>query len=250
LNLAKLDGAIRFDGVRFSYASDDEQPVLADIDLQIEPGETIAIVGRSGSGKSTLMKLILGLYGPTRGRVAIDGHDLRSLSHATLRRRIGVVPQDVFLFSGTIRDNIASGDPDVPLDRIVGAARLAGAHDFICEFGTGYDTKVGERGMSLSGGQRQRVALARALLHEPDILLLDEATSSLDNVSERAIQRNLQGVTRDRTTVIIAHRLSTVRHADRILVMDEGQIVEQGTHEQLIRRGGLYATLVGEQLNQ
>jgi ATP-binding cassette subfamily B protein len=206
-------------------------------------------VGRSGSGKSTLAKLILGLYVANEGRVFIDGHDVRSLSRRVLRRRMGVVPQEVFLFSGTIRENIALGAPDCPFDRLVAVARLAGAHEFIGEMGLGYDTRVGERGMSLSGGQRQRIALARALLHDPDVLVLDEATSALDNESERAIQRNMAEASRGRTTIVIAHRLSTVQSADRILVLDRGALVESGSHAELLERGGLYAHLVGQQLS-
>lgn len=184
------------------------------------------------------MKLIQGLYLPDRGRITVDGHDLRTIQHASLRRRMGALPQDVFLFSGTIRDNIAMSDPDFPMSRVIEVAKLAGAHDFICETGLGYETKVGERGQSLSGGQRQRIALARALLHDPDVLLLDEPTSSLDGAAERTIQRNLSRFCRSKTVVIIAHRLSTVRDADRIIVMDQGRIVDQGTHEELLLRGG------------
>jgi len=244
----QLAGEIHFDGVEFSYGGAGEELALRGVDLSIEPGETVAVVGRSGSGKSTLMKLVLGLYEPTKGRVAIDNHDLRNLSHAAIRRRLGVVPQDVFLFSGTVRENIAVGDPDTSFDEVVAAAQLAGAHEFICKLGMGYDTKVGERGMSLSGGQRQRIALARALVHDPEILILDEATAALDNATEREIQLNLERAKRGRTTLIIAHRLSTVRNADRILVMENGKVVEDGTHDELLHRGGLYRTLVGEQL--
>ena len=210
----------------------------------------MAVVGRSGSGKSTLAKLILGLYLPTKGKVLIDGHDVRALNRKALRRRIGVVPQEVFLFSGTVRENIALGDPDVPFDRIVDAAKKGGAHEFISALALGYDTKVGERGTSLSGGQRQRIALARALLRNPDILILDEATSALDNESERAIQASLKDAVRGRTTIIVAHRLSTVRNADRILVLDAGSIVEQGRHEELVGKRGLYASLVGQQVEE
>jgi ATP-binding cassette subfamily B protein len=183
-----------------------------------------------------------------KGRVAIDNHDVQNISHAALRRRVGVVPQDVFLFSGTVRENIAAGDPDTSFDAVVAAAQLAGAHEFICRLGMGYDTKIGERGTSLSGGQRQRIALARALVHNPEILILDEATAALDNATEREIQLNLNRAMRGRTTLIIAHRLSTVRNADRILVMDNGRIVDEGAHDDLILRGGLYRILVGEQL--
>ena len=249
LSLARLKGSIRFENVSFRYASGQDRPTLANLNFDIRPGEKIAVVGRSGSGKTTLAKLILGLYLASVGRVFIDGHDLRTLSRRNLRRRIGVVPQNVFLFSGTIRENIALGDPDTPFDRVVAASRIAGAHDFVTEMALGYDTKVGERGMSVSGGQRQRIALARALLRDPDILLLDEATSALDVESERAIQSNLEGASRGRTTIIIAHRLSTVQNADRIMVIDRGAIVELGTHAQLLDKGGLYAHLVGQQLS-
>jgi ABC-type multidrug transport system fused ATPase/permease subunit len=210
----------------------------------------VAIVGPSGSGKSTLMKLIQGLYLPNHGRITVDGHDLRTIQHAALRRRIGALPQEVFLFSGTIHDNIALTDPDVPMSRVIDVAKLAGAHEFICNTGLGYETKVGERGQSLSGGQRQRIALARALLHDPDILLLDEPTSALDGRAERTIQRNLSTAYETKTVLIIAHRLSTVRDADRILVMDKGRIIDQGTHNELLKRGGLYAELVGQQLSE
>jgi len=246
----KLTGAITLESVTFRYSMGQEKPSLANFTLQVQPGEHLAVVGRSGSGKSTLGKLMLGLYTPTEGRILIDGHDVRLLSPQALRRRIGVVPQDVFLFSGSARENISAGDPDTPLERIVRAAQLAGAHDFIAANPLGYDMKVGERGMSLSGGQRQRIALARALLHDPDVLVLDEATSSLDAESERTIQRSLEAAAQSRTTIVIAHRLSTVRNADRIIVLDGGCLVEQGTHEELIGRGGLYASLVGQQVQE
>lgn len=249
LSLSRLEGNIRFENVSFRYVAGQDRPTLANLSFEIRPGEKIAVVGRSGSGKTTLAKLILGLHLASEGRVFIDGHDLRTLSKRNLRRRIGVVPQEVFLFSGTIRENIALGDADTPFDRIVAASRLAGAHDFVTEMALGYDTKVGERGMSVSGGQRQRIALARALLRDPDILLLDEATSSLDVESERAIQANLEGACRGRTTIIIAHRLSTVQNADRIMVIDRGAIVELGTHAGLLEKRGLYAHLVGQQLS-
>lgn len=250
LSLKKLDGRITFEKATFRYSPGAEKPTLAGIDLEIKPGETVAVVGRSGSGKSTLAKLILGLYLPTKGKVLIDGHDVRALNRRALRRRVGVVPQEVFLFSGTVRENIALGDPDVPFERIVDAAKKGGAHDFISALALGYDTKVGERGTSLSGGQRQRIALARALLRNPDILILDEATSALDNESERAIQASLKDAVRGRTTIIVAHRLSTVRNADRILVLDAGTIVEQGSHDALVEKRGLYASLVGQQVEE
>jgi len=250
LTPSRLQGRICLENVTFSYKGDEDELALTEVNLDIAAGETVALVGRSGSGKSTLARLILGLYEPTRGRITLDGNDLRTISRAALRRRMGVVPQEIFLFSGTIRENIAVGEPEVSFEEVVEAARRAGAHEFISEMGMGYDTKVGERGMSLSGGQRQRIALARALLRNPDLLILDEATSSLDNISDRAIQRNLEQAAAGRTTLVIAHRLSTVRYADRIVVMDAGRIVEEGTHEQLLRCGGLYTTLIGQQLNQ
>ena len=249
LILPRLDGAITFENVSFRYTAGQDRPTLANLSFEIRPGEKIAVVGRSGSGKTTLAKLILGLYFASEGRVFIDGHDLKTISRRNLRRRIGVVPQDVFLFSGTVRENIALGDPDTSFERVVAAARMAGAHDFISEMALGYDTKVGERGMSISGGQRQRIALARALLRDPDVLVLDEATSALDVESERAIQANLDGASRGRTTIVIAHRLSTVRNADRIIVIDRGAIVEAGSHADLLKKGGLYAHLVGQQLS-
>ncbi len=243
-----IQGRIRLEKVTFSYQGDVEEAALREVSLEIEPGEQIAVVGRSGSGKTTLMKLLLGLYQPTQGRVSIDHHDLRRVDLAAIRRRVGAVPQDVYLFSGTVAENIALADPGASMQRIIAAAQAAHAHDFIVELGLGYQTKVGERGQSLSGGQRQRIALARALLREPAILLLDEATSALDNVSEREVQSNLKELARGRTTLIIAHRLTTVRHADRIVVMDEGRIVGQGTHAELLKEGGLYADLAGTEL--
>jgi len=248
MSLPQIEGNIRFENVSFRYTAGQDRPTLANLSFTINAGEKIAIVGRSGSGKSTLAKLVLGLYLPSEGRVFIDGHDIRTLSKHNLRRRIGVVTQDVFLFSGTIRENIAFGDPDVPFERIVAAAQVAGVHDFVTSMGLGYDTKVGERGMSLSGGQRQRVALARALLRDPSLIILDEATSALDTESERAIQANLDNACRGRTTIIVAHRLSTVQNSDRIFVIDQGTLVETGTHASLLGAGGLYAHLVGQQL--
>ena len=250
LYLSSLQGKIRFENITFKYSESQDKPVLAKVNLTISPGETIALVGRSGSGKTTLAKLLQGLYVPTKGRIFIDDHDIRNISLYSFRKQIGIVPQEVILFSGTIRENISMGSPEANLEEVTQAAKLAGAHGFISEMGLGYDTKVGEQGMSVSGGQRQRIALARALLNQPRILILDEATSALDTESEKAIQKNLEEATAERTTVIIAHRLSTVRNADRILVVDGGSIVEEGTHEELVKLGGLYQTLTGEQLDQ
>jgi ATP-binding cassette, subfamily B, bacterial len=200
-------------------------------------------VGATGAGKSTLVKLLLRFHDPREGRVLIDGHDLRQLSYTSLRRSIGYVSQEVFLFQGTVRDNIGYGRPGASTDDIEVAARLAEAHDFIAALPAGYDTVVGERGQKLSGGQRQRVSVARAILRDPAILLLDEATSAVDNETEAAIQRSLARVAEGRTAVVIAHRLSTVRHADRIWVLEGGRVAEAGTHDELVGAGGLYAAL-------
>ena len=203
----------------------------------------VGIVGPSGSGKSTLAKLIQRLYVPESGRVLIDGVDLAMIDSGWLRRQLGVVLQENILFNRSIRDNIALADPGAPIDRIIAAAKLAGAHDFILELREGYDTMVGERGNSLSGGQRQRIAIARALMRDPRILIFDEATSALDYESERIIQQNMSQIAKGRTVFIIAHRLSTVRFADRILTLHNGRLTEDGTHDELIRSGGRYSSL-------
>ncbi|MCB1753089.1 MAG: type I secretion system permease/ATPase [Gammaproteobacteria bacterium] len=240
--LPALRGEVRFNAVGFRYRSDRPE-VLRNIELKIDPGEVVGIVGRSGSGKSTLTRLVQRLHVPGSGRVLIDGIDLAMIDPAWLRRQIGVVLQENCLFNRSVRDNIALADPGAAMEKIVQAAQLAGAHEFILELAEGYDTLVGERGSTFSGGQRQRIAIARALLTNPRILILDEATSALDYESERIVQRNMHSICRDRTVFIIAHRLSAVRHADRILVIDQGQVVEQGAHETLIRRHGQYARL-------
>jgi len=234
-------GAVRFEDVRFAYAEGPE--VLRGLDIDIPAGETHAVVGLTGAGKSTVVKLLLRLYEASEGRVTIDGVDVRDLTFRDLRGAIGLVSQDVFLFDGSVRDNIAYGDPDAPDEAIEEAARLAEAHDFIEALPQGYDTVVGERGQKLSGGQRQRLSIARAIVRNPAILVLDEATSSVDNETEAAIQRSLETVSRNRTTLAIAHRLSTIRHADRIHVLERGEVREAGTHEELIEAGGLYAAL-------
>jgi ATP-binding cassette, subfamily B, bacterial HlyB/CyaB len=247
--LPPIQGEVYLDNVTFSYDGTEEAATLQNISFKVNPGETIAIVGRSGSGKSTLIKLLQGLYQPTKGRLLVDGHDVRHMSPQSLRSQQGVVPQDNFLFSGTILDNIRLQNSEVPLEKVVEAAKLAEAHSFIQDLALGYNTKVGERGANLSGGQRQRIAIARALLGDPAILILDEATSSLDTESERRFQQNLERISRNRTTFIIAHRLSTVQKADRILVLDRGILVEQGSHAELIQAQGLYFHLAQQQIN-
>jgi subfamily B ATP-binding cassette protein HlyB/CyaB len=240
--LPAIRGAVTFDHVGFRYRIDGPE-VLHDISLQVPAGQVIGIVGASGSGKSTLAKLIQRLYVPETGRVLVDGTDLALVDPAWLRRQIGVVLQENVLFNRSVRENIALADPAMPMERIIAAAQLAGAHEFILELAQAYDSMVGERGTTLSGGQRQRIAIARALVTDPRILIFDEATSALDYESERAIQQNLRQITLGRTVFIIAHRLSTVRQVDRILTIDRGRLVEDGTHDELIRTGGRYATL-------
>jgi ATP-binding cassette, subfamily B, bacterial HlyB/CyaB len=249
LALTELKGAVVFEDITFRYSDEDDRNTLQNISFQAQPGETIAIVGRSGSGKSTLVKLLEGLYQPTQGRVIIDGHDIRHVDLRSLRSQLGVVPQDCFLFSGTILENITLHRAEYTLEQAIAVAKLAEAHSFIQALPLGYQTKVGERGCSLSGGQRQRIAIARALLSDPRILILDEATSSLDTESERRFQQNLTQISRGRTIFAIAHRLSTVRNADQVLVIDQGILVEQGKHEELMALKGLYFHLAQQQLN-
>ncbi len=242
-SLPPIQGRITFDQVVFRYQPGSSE-VLRNISLDIKPGEVIGIVGRSGSGKSTLTKLVQRLYVPERGRVLVDGLDLALADVSSLRRQIGVVLQENVLFNRSIRENIALTDPGAPLPKIMSAAKLAGAHEFILELPEAYDTEVGEQGSTLSGGQRQRIAIARTLLANPRILIFDEATSALDYESERIIQQNMKSICRNRTVIIIAHRLSAVRDADRIIVMEQGQIIEQGSHTELLQRqNGHYAYL-------
>jgi ATP-binding cassette, subfamily B, bacterial HlyB/CyaB len=238
----QLDGAIEFERVVFRY-SVRTQPVLRDVSLKIPAGQVVGIVGPSGSGKSTIAKLAQRLYQPEAGRVLVDGVDTAVLDPSWLRRQIGVVLQENILFNRSVRENIALADPALPMEQVIAAAKLAGAHDFICRMPQGYDTAIGERGVSLSGGQRQRIAIARALVGDPRILIFDEATSALDYESESIIQSNMRDIVKGRTVLIIAHRLSTVRSADRILTIENGAIAEDGTHEQLIAGGGRYAVL-------
>ena len=244
----EIKGDIRFERVFFRYGSSENPYVLENVSLKIDAGQTVAIVGRSGSGKSTLVRLILKLYLPSEGLVTVDELDIASISAQSLRRRVGFVPQEVNLFSGTVAENIALGVEEIDRRRVEEVARIAEAHGFISAMPLGYDTLVGERGSTLSGGQRQRISIARALYHDPRILILDEATASLDTESEAAIQENLRRITSGRTAIIIAHRMSTVRHADKILVLDKGQVVEEGDHAALMERRGLYHGLVSRQL--
>ncbi|MEQ9198524.1 MAG: ATP-binding cassette domain-containing protein, partial [Rhodospirillales bacterium] len=237
-----VNGRITFDNVTFRYRPDTAE-VLRRISLDVKEGQVIGIVGPSGSGKSTLTKLVQRLYVPESGRVLIDGVDLAMVDPAWLRRRIGVVLQENYLFAKSVRDNIALADPGMEMDRVVAAAKLAGAHEFILEMPEAYDTVVGERGGSLSGGQRQRIAIARALVMDPRILIFDEATSALDYESEKVIQQNMRSICEGRTVLIIAHRLSTVRHADRIITVEAGEVVEDGTHDELLKKNGRYARL-------
>jgi subfamily B ATP-binding cassette protein HlyB/CyaB len=244
--LPELQGKIEFDHLSFRYQQD-RCEALNDICLHIDAGEVIGIVGHSGCGKSTLSRMIQRIHSPTEGRLRIDGTDVAMMQPAWLRRQIGVVQQESFLFNRSVKDNIALVDPGMDMQRVINAAKIAGAHDFISELPEGYDTLVGEQGCVLSGGQKQRLAIARALVGDPRILIFDEATSALDYESESRIQSNMKTICRRRTVVIIAHRLSTVQHADRILVMDKGRIVEQGSHHQLLARGGYYARLHSHQ---
>jgi len=238
-----LRGDIRFEHVEFRYPSRPDAPALHDFSLHIAPGETIALVGPSGAGKSTIFHLLLRFYDPQHGNIAIDDGDLRALALTELRRAIALVPQDTVIFGASAADNIRFGSTDASASAVMAAARAAEAHEFIAAQPQGYDTYLGERGVRLSGGQQQRIAIARAILKDAPILLLDEATSNLDAQSEAAIQHALENLMRDRTTLVIAHRLATVQKADRIIVMDGGRIVAQGTHAQLMQQGGLYSEL-------
>jgi len=243
-----LTGQITFRQVGFRYGGPEAPQILQDISLEVPAGKTIAIVGRSGSGKTTLAKCLSGLLEPTDGAILFDGLDLKTLNYRDLRRQIGMVLQESYVFADTIARNIAFGEDEPDMERVRWAAQMASADEFIERLPFGYDTKIGETGLAISGGQRQRIAIARALYTKPPILVFDEATSSLDSESEQAVQRNMDALFRGRTTFIIAHRLSTVRHAGLIVVLEQGRLVEQGTHDELMRRRGLYYYLASQQL--
>ncbi|MFC7156130.1 ABC transporter ATP-binding protein [Halomarina halobia] len=247
-DLAVDDGRVEYDGVTFGY--DEGETIVDDVSFTVEGGETLALVGPTGAGKSTVLKLLLRMYDVDEGAIRIDGQDLRDVSLRSLRRHIGYVSQDTFLFYGTVRENIAYGTFEADDEAVVAAARAAEAHDFVRNLPDGYDTMVGERGVKLSGGQRQRISIARAILKDPEILILDEATSDVDTETEMLIQRSLDRLTADRTTFAIAHRLSTIRDAEGIVVLEDGRVVERGTHEDLLAADGLYAHLWGVQAGE
>jgi ATP-binding cassette subfamily B protein len=248
IDLTDVEGEIKFNNVSFSY--NDKTEVLKDINLTIYKGQTIALVGPSGSGKTTFCSLIPRFYEVNDGSITIDGIDIRDVTLESLRRNIGMVQQDVYMFSGTVEENILYGKPDAAKEEVINAAKLANAHEFIMELENGYDTFVGERGAKLSGGQKQRISIARAFLKNPPILILDEATSALDNESERLVQESLKILAKGRTTLIIAHRLSTIKNADNIVVLTANGIEEQGTHKELLEKGGVYASLHSETDNE
>jgi ABC-type multidrug transport system fused ATPase/permease subunit len=252
--LPPIQGEVVFDDVHFRYnanapAVERESPeVLHDVSFHMSPGEVVALVGRSGAGKTSIANLLCRFYDPTHGRVCVDGHELRQVKLASLRRQVAVVLQDTFLFNASVRENLMLGKPTATEEELVAAARAAYAHEFVMELPEGYDTDVGERGVKLSGGQKQRLALARAILANPRILILDEATSSVDAEAEYLIQQALEAVLEGRTALVIAHRLSTVRSADKIIALEDGRIVEMGNHQELMQKAGLYSQLYRRQL--
>ena len=239
---ATVNGGVEFENVTFRY-NDSGKDVISGLNLSVQPGENIALVGPSGGGKTTLCSLIPRFYDITDGRITLDGTDIRKITLDSLRRSIGVVQQDVYMFSGSIRENIEYGKPGASTVEIIAAAKLAGADEFIKELPQGYDTYVGERGVKLSGGQKQRISIARVFLKNPPLLILDEATSALDNESEKLVQASLEKLAHGRTTFTIAHRLTTIRNADKIVVLTDEGIAEQGTHNELMAAGGMYSKL-------
>jgi ATP-binding cassette subfamily B protein len=245
-----VSGRVQFRNVRFSYPSRPKQAALNDVSFDIRPGETVALVGPSGAGKSTVIQLLLRFYDPISGTVRIDGLDLKDMARSDFRRAVALVPQDPVIFAASARDNIRFGRPEATNDEVEGAAQAAAAHEFLSALPEGYDTFVGERGIMLSGGQKQRIAIARAILRDAPILLLDEATSALDAESERAVQVAVDRLSSDRTTLIVAHRLATVKKADRILVFENGHIVAEGAHDRLVAEGGLYSRLARLQFTE
>jgi len=247
VDLPDARGEVEFQSVTFRYAEGVE-PALEDISVRVRPGETLGVVGRTGSGKSTLCNLLLRVYEPSAGLVLVDGRDVGAIALSALRRTIGYVPQDTFLFSDTIRENIRFGRPDAPDEDVLQASRIAGILEEIEAFPEGMDTLVGERGVTLSGGQKQRVAIARALLMDPSIVVLDDALSSVDTATEERIQQELKTALKERTSIVVSHRISSIKHADQILVLDDGRVIERGTHEELIEKGGLYADIHERQL--
>jgi ATP-binding cassette subfamily B protein len=244
--LSDVKGSIEFDHVRFSYA-DDNREVLSDVSLSIKPGQTVALVGPSGAGKTTICHILPRFYEIQEGNVRIDGKDITAVTRSSLRKHIGIVTQDVFLFTGTVFENIAYGKEGATMEEVMEAAKLANIHDFIMGLPDGYNTFVGERGVKLSGGQKQRISIARVFLKDPAILILDEATSALDNATEILIQKSLDALCKGRTTIVVAHRLSTVKNADEIVVIAEEGIRERGSHSALLEKGGIYAELYQSQ---
>jgi subfamily B ATP-binding cassette protein MsbA len=249
VELARMEGRIEFRGVSLVY-DEEAGPVLHNLSLTVRPGEVVAFAGPSGAGKTSLVNLVPRLYDVSAGEVLVDGHDVRQVTRASLRGFMGIVPQDTVLFATSVRENIAYGRSEATEEEIVAAAQAAQAHEFVQALPQGYDTEIGERGAKLSGGQRQRIAIARALLRDPRVLILDEATSSLDAESESAVQAAIARLLEGRTALIVAHRLSTIRNADRIVVLERGRIVEEGSHDQLMAAGGLYRALYETQLRE